>query len=122
MRLSFLAFLVLLASPTVQAIDAASNGSWVPVVEFQLEDADFSHTLNWVAGWSFALTAVSNEQSLVGGKRLFCPPARGNVESRVLLTILNERFKGQHVTSEQASAALWEGVKRYYSCSSKGAG
>src|SRR5438477_12119847 len=78
MRLSFLACLPLLVTPVAYGIDAAPNGSWVPVVEFQLEDADFSHTLNWVAGWSFALTAVSNEQAHVGGKLLFCPSGGAN--------------------------------------------
>ena len=118
MRSSLLLLLLLLASAPSQAIDAAPDGSWVPVIELQFEDADFSQTLNWVSGWSYALSAVSREQSRRGGERILCPTGRGHVESRVLLTILNERFKGQRVTAEQASAALWEGLPRHYPCPS----
>jgi hypothetical protein len=115
-RSVFLTLLLLLSSTPLQAIEANSDGSWVPVVEFQFGDADFSQTLNWVSGWSYALTAVAREQSRLGGPRLFCPTGRGHVESRILLTILNERFKGQRVTAEQASSAIWQGLSKHYPC------
>jgi hypothetical protein len=122
MRLIATLLSLLLASPAAHSIEAAADGSWVPVVEFQFEDADFSHTLNWVSGWSFALTAVAREQSDNNGERLFCPTDRGNVQSRVMLTILNDRFKGQRITAQQASEALWSGLKAAYPCPPNEAG
>jgi hypothetical protein len=115
-RSLLLSLFLLFASAPLQAIEARPDGSWVPVVEFQFEDADFSQTLNWVSGWSYALTTVAREQSRLGSDRLFCLTGRGHVESRVLLTILNERFKGQRATAEQASSAIWQGLIKHYPC------
>ena len=105
-----------------RAIEPAPDGAWIPSAEFQLEGADFAQTMHWVSGWSYALTTVSLEQSGSGAVRLFCPPASGLVESRVLLTILNEQFKGRLITSEQAAFALWRGIRERYPCDPAGGG
>jgi hypothetical protein len=104
------------------AIELRPDGSWVPAVEFDFDGASFSETMHWVSGWSYALTEVARAQTRSGGERLFCPPSRGYVESRVLLTILNEKFKGQRITAEQAANALWNAVKEHYPCPGRSRG
>jgi hypothetical protein len=108
--------LSLLLSSSLCAIEPRKEGSWVPVVEFELDDSDFEQTLAWVSGWSYALTAVAAEQASRGQERWFCPTDRGFVESRVMLTILNDQFKGRRVTANQAAAALWQGIRKAYPC------
>ena len=111
--------LSLMLSTSALAIEPDKDGSWVPVVEFSLEDSDFSQTMHWISGWSYALSALIQDQTQHGGERFFCPPSRGYVESRVILTILNSKFKGQRVTSEQASAEIWQRLKAHYACPTK---
>jgi len=92
-------------------------GSWIPNVEFSLEDGDRAQTLTWISGWSYALTAVVREQAADSKDRLFCLPGRESVESRIMLDALNKQFSGKRITSEQAAAVLWATVKKHYACS-----
>lgn len=119
MKLLSALLLLLLLPASAFAIEPNRDGSWVPVVEFSLEGSDFAQTMHWVSGWSYALSAVAQDQTRDGSKRLICLPDRGYVESRVILTILNSKFKGRRITSEQASAAIWQGIKVHYACPTK---
>ena len=110
------ALLSVACSASSSEIELMPDGSWTPVVEFKLEDSDFRQTMHWITGWSYALTAVADEQSKSTGSRLFCPTDRNIVEARVLLNILNSRFKGQRISAERASTVLWQGVKERYPC------
>jgi hypothetical protein len=107
--------LLLAASPS-RPIDLRPDGSWVPEVKFDLDGSSPDEALMWVSGWSYALTFLAREQARAGGNRLFCPPHPHLVESRVMLTILNEVFEGQKVTTDQASVALWERLTTAYPC------
>jgi hypothetical protein len=118
MRLVLFAAILLTAacSASSSEIELAPDGSWTPVVEFKLDDSDFLQTMHWISGWSYALSTVATAQSQGPGPRLFCPTDRNTVESRVMLNILNSKFKGQRITSEQATAALWKGLREKYPC------
>lgn len=70
----------------------------------------------WVSGWSYALTEMGKASAKNGNKGPICLPPSGYVESRVLFAILNNKFKGERITSEQASAVLWAGSISYYHC------
>jgi len=94
----------------------ASTDVWTPRADFSLEGGTLQETMHWVSGWSYALTEVGKSTTKPGSKPLFCLPREGYIESRVMFEILNERYKGKRITSEQAAAALWAGVLRRYPC------
>lgn len=96
--------------------------SWTPKVEFQLEDSDSKGTISWISGWAYAMTEVGRNSAHGTPKSSFCLPQHGYIESRVLLNILNSRYKGKRVTSEQASKTLWTGVRSHYRCQKRNGG
>ena len=99
---------------------ADAPATWTPKIDFQLEDSDYSQTLVWLSGWSYALTQVgrTNSQTKFQGSGV-CVSSKGFVESRVLLDALNSRFKGQRITSEQAAPVLFAAAKAAYGCHTK---
>ena len=112
MKAFVLALLVIVCSAFAQE----PPQSWSPKVDFSLEGASFRETMHWVSGWAYALTEMGKASAKAGNKGLLCLPKQGYVESRVLLDILNTKFKGTRITSEQASEALWAGAVSYYRC------
>ena len=106
----------LLLAASAPAFAAELPQAWTPKVEFSLEDANFKETMHWVSGWSYALTELGKASAKSGQTGLICLPKNGYVESRVLLDILNKKYKGKRVTSEQAAATLWSGATTYYRC------
>jgi hypothetical protein len=98
---------------------ADKPSTWTPRIDFHLEESDYTQTLVWVSGWSYALTEVGRSNSREGIRGGVCLPQNRLVESRVLLEALNSRFKGQRITSEQASPVLLAVAKATYPCSKK---
>jgi hypothetical protein len=92
------------------------SGMWSPKLEFQLEKATYKETLAWLSGWSYALTELGRSEANRETPRYCLPPCR-LVTGQPLLAILNNAFKGQTITSEQAAEALWIGVPIIYRCS-----
>ena len=80
-------------------------------VEFKLETATFSETLAWISGWARALTELGHS-----GSNEICLAQSEHVHPSVLLNALNARFKGQRITSEQASPVLLAEAKARYGC------
>jgi hypothetical protein len=111
MKLQLLAF----TAATSVALAADPPGTWTPKTEFSLGDASFSETMHWVSGWAYALTELGRASAKAGSGPL-CLPKQGFVESRVLLDVLNAKYKGQRITAEQASQALWLGATSHYRC------
>jgi hypothetical protein len=111
-------FAKLMCAFCLVAASAPSNSEelepWEPKIEFDF-DAPFGETMMWVSGWSYALTAVGRSAGASQGGK-FCLPSHGFIESRVMLEILNEKFRGKRVSAEQASQVLWEGVEARYPC------
>src|SRR5436190_1362954 len=115
MKIALTLFGLLLTS----AVVADKPAAWTPRVEFQLEEGDYAQTLVWLSGWSYALTEVARSNSNDAVKGTLCLPKNGVVESRVLLDALNSKFKGQRITSEQASLVLFAIARATYSCNKK---
>lgn len=94
------------------------SGTWNPKVEFRLEGANYKETLAWLSGWSYSLTAVGRSEAKSETPR-FCLPKCGMIMGKPLLDFLNDTFKGQTITSEQAAGALWGGIQIMYKCKEK---
>ena len=109
--------LVLLGCLVTSIALADKPSTWTPRVDIHLEESDYTQTLIWVSGWSYALTEVGRSNSRDGIEGSVCLPQNGFVESRVLLEGLNSRFKGQRITSEQASPVLFAVARATYRCS-----
>ena len=103
---------------TLLGIASVSNGTeiWVPVVKFQLEDADYIRTLTWVSGFGYALDAVARTPNANNNNLGYCIPKDGYIGSKVLLEILNNKFAGQTITSEQATAEIMDKISIKYPC------
>jgi hypothetical protein len=84
---------------------------WTPKVEFTLETATYSETLAWISGWAYALTELGHSDS-----KEICLPKKEHVRSSVLLSALNEKFKDQRITAEQAAPILLAAAKARHGC------
>ena len=111
-----------LAAPVAIASDSPDelcpSGSWNPKVEFQLEERSYKETLIWLSGWSHALTAMGRSEAKSESPQ-YCLPECGMIMSKPLLDFLNSVFKGQTITSDQATEALWGGIQILYRCNKK---
>ena len=54
---------------------AEQNKVWTPQVKFKLEDSNYKETLNWISGYSYALTEVAKSSS----SNLYCLPPNGYI-------------------------------------------
>jgi hypothetical protein len=90
--------------------------AWTPQVKFKLETSNYSETLLWVSGFSYALTETAKESKKLGARGTYCLPSSGVIGSRELLEILNAKYAGQTITSEIAAATLLLGVKQRFPC------
>lgn len=117
-NIAVLLFLFLFLLAPALAVDEPEG--WTPKVEFELEDDDSQRTMSWISGWAYALTEVGRHSPADSRQSIFCLPPQGYIESRVLLGILNSRYRGQRITAEQASQALWIGVAAHYRCGKEG--
>jgi hypothetical protein len=115
MRAVLTLVLSIVAIPAV----AGAPSTWTPKLEFQLEESDYTQALIWISGYGYALTEVGRMSSRMKSTRGLCVPDDKSVDSRVLVDALNARFKGQRITSEQASAVLLRAAEATYGCPSK---
>ena len=104
---------LLLAGPSLAHEDPRV---WTPKAEFSLEGGTLKETMLWVSGYAYSLTAVAQAATQDGRRGPICLAKGEYVESRVLFDILNKKFKGQRITSEQASDVLWAGAMSHYPC------
>jgi hypothetical protein len=111
--------LMLLGSLAASIALADKSSTWTPRIDFYLEDSDYTQTLVWVSGWSYALTEVGRSNFREGVKGSVCLPQGRFVESRVLVEALNSRFKGKRITSDQASPVLLAAASTTYPCSER---
>lgn len=101
---------------SVSMLRAEESRTWNPRVNFQLDDGDYSQTLAWISGWSYALTEVGRANVKQKFRTGVCVSKDGSVDSKVLLDALNNKFNGQRITSEQAAAVLYDAAKAKYGC------
>jgi len=95
---------------------AAATDVWTPHASFQLEDSNLKETMIWVSGVSYALTAYYRRVTARGRPTVFCTPD-GEIQSPELFDILNQRYPGKRITSEQAIAAIMQGLRTRHPCS-----
>jgi len=103
----YIVFFIML-SPTLAL--AEDSASWTPVVNFHLESSNYTETLLWISGNSYAYSSVSKEMER---EKVFCTKIVG---SKVLLDILNSRYSGQKITSEQASDTFIQELPLRFPC------
>jgi len=95
---------------------AKSADAWKPEIKFQLETADFGQTMIWVSGFGYALSAVGRIPDETDHKRRFCTPQNGYIGSKEILEILNEKFAGETISSEQATVEIMDKISDKYPC------
>ena len=77
---------------------------------FEIEGADFTHAAAWIGGWSAAIIASGK------GAPNICIPECGVLVTKEIVDILNEKFSGQTISAETASAAIWPELQRRLAC------
>jgi hypothetical protein len=101
MKWMMLAFL--LAATNLQA------QPWGPsLIEFDLEGGLKTETMLWISGFSYSSTAFYQGCGALEKSKY--------VESRHLIIVLNGRYSGQTITSEQATETLSRYLKEIYVC------
>jgi hypothetical protein len=108
--------LTILIMLIVAPVSTASE-AWKPEAKFSLEGSTLKETLLWVSGFSYAVDAMGERRINVSShKQTFCSPENGYIGSRVLFEILNERFAGQTITSEQATEEIMKQLPKRFPC------
>ena len=111
--------LLLLSTFTGVSIGAPIE-AWTPEVKFKLESTNYTETLLWISGFSYALSETAAEGKKTGLRGVYClPKGSRHIGSRELLEILNLQFAGKQISSEAASEALLRGVRQRFPCNSK---
>lgn len=88
-----------------------SADSWGPdLINFSLEDGPKFETMIWISGYSYSATAFYH--------RYGCLPHSNLIESKYLIGVLNTKYAGQTITSEQASETLDSELSAAYGCNS----
>lgn len=100
-------------------LSAESTGTWTPKILFQLKDSENTQTLIWISGWAYATTEVGRSNFKRKRASGVCLAQDQLVDSRTLVDVLNTKFSGQRISSEQASSALWGAVEKKYKCVSR---
>lgn len=89
----------------------ASADSWGPdLIKFSLEDGPKLETMIWISGYSYSATAFYH--------RYGCLPKNHLIESKYLIEVLNKKYMGKTITSEQASETLDNALSVAYGCNS----
>jgi hypothetical protein len=104
-------FTVLIYPPLALASEA-----WIPEARFSLEGGELKEIMLWVSGFSYAIEAVGKGKVNAPYKRSFCSPKNGYIGSKALFEILNEKFSGQTITSEQATAEIMKQLPIRFAC------
>ena len=89
---------------------------WKPEAKFSLEGGTIEQTMLWVSGFSYAVNAIGKGGNGNNGSRSFCSPENGFIGSKVLFEILNARFEGKTITSEQATAEIMDQLPKIFPC------
>jgi hypothetical protein len=95
---------------------AVSSGIWKPELNFSLEGRTLRHTMLWVSGFSDAIDAIGKMELEAPRQKPFCSPENGFIGSKALFEILNERFMGQIITSEQATGEIMKQLPKRFPC------
>lgn len=108
--------LTILITLIIAPVSTASE-VWKPEAKFNLESSTLKETMLWVSGFSYAVDAMAERRINVSSyKQPFCSPENGYIGARVLFEILNERFVGQTITSEQATAEIMKQLPKRFPC------
>ena len=77
---------------------------------FNIEGVDFTHAAAWVGGWSHAVIAFGQ------GSQNICIPECGSLVTKTIVDILNEKFSGQTISAEKATATIWPELRKRLNC------
>lgn len=71
---------------------------WSPDLKFRIEGSDLEESLTWISGFAYARDSLYRREGCLGSE--------GQVASKDLVKVLNDKFKGEDITAEKATAAL----------------
>jgi hypothetical protein len=112
LKLLVIALLMLTVLPA-----CSSQGKvWTPQVKFKLEDSNYTETLIWISGFSYAINEIAKQS---GSSNVYCLPSSRYIDSKELLEILNQRYQGKTISTEVASSTLLTGVRERFPCKTK---
>ncbi len=71
---------------------------WSPDLKFRIEGGDLEENMTWISGFAYARDSLYRRHDCLGSD--------GQVGSKDLVKVLNDKFKGEDITAEKATAAL----------------
>lgn len=109
MRNSIILFFIAL---TTSSFASTQCEPWTITLEFKMQGAGYTDTVAWIGGWASAVININGNNSELG----VCTPECGYYVSKAIVDLLNEKFKGQTISAETASAAIWPALKTRLPC------
>ena len=100
----------------ISSVSFAGDDIWTPHASFELGNSDLKQTMLFVSGMAYGLTEYTQQLEKNGKPRLFCPTGRGLIESQMIFEILNSRFAGKKISAEQATDAVFAGLRDRFPC------
>ena len=97
-------FFLMVAAATISAESFAEG--WSPDLKFKIEGGDLEESLTWISGFAYARDSLYRRNDCLG--------SQGQVGSKDLVEVLNDKFKGEDITAEKATAALDRYLSRRY--------
>lgn len=97
-------FLLMVAAAAFSVESFAAG--WSPDLEFKIEGGDLEESLTWISGFAYARDSLYRREGCLGSE--------GQVASKDLVKVLNDKFKGEDITAEKATAALDRYLSRRY--------
>ena len=98
----------------LMAVSSASAEEWSPNPKFNIEGSNYTETLIFISGITYALTE-SNNELMKQNKSTFACNLPNEIGSKLVIKILNGKHKGV-ITSEQAIFSVVQGLKEMYPC------
>jgi hypothetical protein len=105
MKRQFLVFIL-----AIPSIVFANCGSVTMKYEFEIEGVSFREAGAWVGGWSAAIISSGKDNPNI------CIPPCVTLVTKAIVDILNEKFSGQTISAETASAAIWPELRKRLAC------
>ena len=93
----------------------AHSEEWSPQPRFSIDGSSYIETITFISGVSYGLTASKKELKIAGLDNFFCYPDAGDIDSKLLLDLLNEKLSGDN-SSEAVVRTIMNQLKEKYPC------
>lgn len=96
---------------------AQESTQWIARTNFNIEGANYIETLTFVSGISYALAESAKELNKQNKQNFFCTPRNQQIDSELLVSILNSKHSGS-ISAETAISTITKELAIRFPCAS----